>query len=74
MIFRTRAGLSLVGRNHNQSMLEVKTALEQFATEKPTVTAAEQQPSIAVLLFVNMSGDKEQEYFTMVWRKRLSTL
>ncbi len=47
-----------------QSMLELKAALEQVATEKPSVIAAEPQPSIAVLPFVNMSGDKEQEYFS----------
>ncbi len=42
-----------------QAMTEVMAALEQVAS-KP----AEQQPSIAVLPFVNMSGDKEQEYFS----------
>jgi serine/threonine protein kinase/tetratricopeptide (TPR) repeat protein len=46
-----------------QTMSEVKSALEQVFAEKPTVTATEPQPSIAVLPFVNMSGDKEQEYF-----------
>jgi TolB-like protein len=39
-------------------MLEVKTALQQVRQ------APQQQPSIAVLPFVNMSGDKEQEYFS----------
>jgi eukaryotic-like serine/threonine-protein kinase len=47
-----------------QTMTEVKTALEQIFAEKPTAAAAEPQPSIAVLPFVNMSGDKEQEYFS----------
>jgi TolB-like protein/Tfp pilus assembly protein PilF len=47
-----------------QTMSEVKAALEQVFAEKPAVTAAEPQPSIAVLPFVNMSGDKEQEYFS----------
>ena len=42
-----------------QSMAEVRVALEQIRA-KP----AEQQPSIAVLPFANMSGDKEQEYFS----------
>jgi len=42
------------------SMTELKTALENVAA-KP---ATEQQPSIAVLPFANMSGDKEQEYFS----------
>jgi serine/threonine-protein kinase len=41
------------------TMAEVKTALEQISA-KP----AEPQPSIAVLPFANMSGDKEQEYFS----------
>jgi serine/threonine protein kinase/Tfp pilus assembly protein PilF len=47
-----------------QTMSEVKAALEQVFTEKPIIKADEQQPSIAVLPFVNMSGDKEQEYFS----------
>ena len=47
-----------------QTMSEVKTALEQVFAEKPTIATAEPQPSIAVLPFVNMSGDKEQEYFS----------
>lgn len=42
-----------------QSMTEVRAALEQVAA-KP----AESLPSIAVLPFANMSGDKEQEYFS----------
>ncbi len=42
-----------------QSMTEVCVALEQISA-KPTP----QQPSIAVLPFANMSGDKEQEYFS----------
>ncbi len=47
-----------------QTISEVKTALDQFMTEKATDTSTEAQPSIAVLPFVNMSGDKEQEYFS----------
>ncbi len=47
-----------------QAMSEVKAALEQVFAEKAAVAAAEAQPSIAVLPFVNMSGDKEQEYFS----------
>ncbi len=42
-----------------QTMSEVKAALERVAA-MPT----ERQPSIAVLPFANMSGDKEQEYFS----------
>ena len=42
-----------------QTVTELKTALEQ-ARE----LGARRQPSIAVLPFANMSGDKEQEYFS----------
>jgi serine/threonine protein kinase len=41
------------------SMAKVRSALQQLAA-KPV----DQQPSIAVLPFANMSGDKEQEYFS----------
>jgi eukaryotic-like serine/threonine-protein kinase len=47
-----------------QAMSEVRMALEQISAEKAKVSSAESQPSIAVLPFVNMSGDKEQEYFS----------
>jgi eukaryotic-like serine/threonine-protein kinase len=40
------------------SIAEAKAALEQVRL------TPEQQPSIAVLPFANMSGDKEQEYFS----------
>jgi serine/threonine protein kinase len=42
------------------SMAELKAALDQIATKPHT----QQQPSIAVLPFANMSSDKEQEYFS----------
>jgi TolB-like protein/Tfp pilus assembly protein PilF/predicted Ser/Thr protein kinase len=42
-----------------RTMTEVKAALEKIS-----IRPAEEQPSIAVLPFVNMSGDKEQEYFS----------
>ena len=42
-----------------QSVSDLKTALEQA-----TAPGAQRQPSIAVLPFANMSGDKEQEYFS----------
>ena len=42
-----------------QTMAEVKAALEQSPAKPP-----EQQPSIAVLPFANMSADKDQEYFS----------
>jgi TolB-like protein len=43
-----------------QSMTEVKAALSRVSTK----AAAQGPPSIAVLPFANMSGDKEQEYFS----------
>ena len=42
-----------------QTMAEVKTALEQISA-KPT----EQQPSIAVLPFTDMSPGKDNEWFS----------
>jgi eukaryotic-like serine/threonine-protein kinase len=42
------------------SMTELKAALDEIAAKLST----QQQPSIAVLPFANMSGDKEQEYFS----------
>ncbi|MEO6080488.1 MAG: TIR domain-containing protein [Steroidobacteraceae bacterium] len=40
---------------------ETKSGIESSAAQTP---AAERMPSIAVLPFANMSGDKEQEYFS----------
>ncbi len=42
-----------------QSIAEVRAALEEVSLKQ-----VEHQPSIAVLPFANMSGDKEQEYFS----------
>jgi adenylate cyclase len=47
-----------------QAMSELKAELEKAVKLKATVNSEESQPSIAVLPFVNMSGDKEQEYFS----------
>jgi serine/threonine protein kinase/Tfp pilus assembly protein PilF len=47
-----------------QTISEVKGALEDVFATKATAAVEEPQPSIAVLPFVNMSGDKEQEYFS----------
>jgi len=41
------------------SAVEVRAALEQLGAKRE-----DHQPSIAVLPFANMSGDKEQEYFS----------
>ena len=43
------------------SMAEVKAAL---VNTRPPDSAPPEQPSIAVLPFANLSGDKEQEYFS----------
>jgi serine/threonine-protein kinase len=47
-----------------QTVSEVRAELEKFLAEKAPKTASEPQASIAVLPFVNISGDKEQEYFS----------
>ena len=47
-----------------QTISDVRNALEQAFKETDSRNAAETRPSIAVLPFVNMSGDKEQEYFS----------
>ena len=44
-----------------QTMTEVKAVLEKAVQRKVVVSSVEPQPSIAVLPFINMSGDKEQE-------------
>jgi adenylate cyclase len=45
-------------------MTELKAALEKAVNQKVTASSEEPHPTIAVLPFVNMSGDKEQEYFS----------
>jgi TolB-like protein/Tfp pilus assembly protein PilF/predicted Ser/Thr protein kinase len=46
-----------------QSMVEVRGALQQIVS-KGKAKPADEEPSIAVLPFANMSGEKEQEYFS----------
>ena len=45
-------------------MSELKVDLVKATAKKAAASSEEPQPSIAVLPFVNMSGDKEQEYFS----------
>jgi TolB-like protein/predicted Ser/Thr protein kinase len=46
-----------------QTIAEAKTALEKIFAEKPSVSGAESQPSIAVLPFADMSPGKDNEWF-----------
>ena len=55
----SRRCLRKIPADRYQSMAEVRGALGQVS-----VKPAEQQPSIAVLPFANMSADKENEYFS----------
>jgi serine/threonine-protein kinase len=54
-----RKCLSKQPKDRFPSMGELRVALEQISAK-----AAEQQPSIAVLPFANLSADKENEYFS----------
>jgi len=45
-------------------MAVTEPAAQETVQKQPPAKAAAQQPSIAVLPFANMSGDKEQEYFS----------
>jgi TolB-like protein/predicted Ser/Thr protein kinase len=47
-----------------QTMSEVRLALELAAAKPLKSTTEDKPPSIAVLPFANMSGDKENEYFS----------
>jgi eukaryotic-like serine/threonine-protein kinase len=47
-----------------QTMSEVRVALEELNPRQPNMARTAEIPSIAVLPFANMSGDKEQEYFS----------
>ncbi len=63
------AGLLAVWERSQQEVVEAKKVLEEQVIKtssrpEPAATAVEDKPSIAVLPFINMSGDKEQEYFS----------
>ena len=58
-----RKGLRLVGAVQEEQEGKPKTELELVPLQAPSVDSATKVPSIAVLPFANMSGDRKDDYF-----------